>query len=201
MSQHPLIDAERIAAQGHSRGGSAVLMASMRNFADPIIGLNNGFVAIYSVYPWCGHQFKNSLTGDTQVRAIVGEIDNWVSIKQIETQIEAINKNGGKATMRVVEGAHHSFDRYEPVHHMPEARVAPEAPILFLEDSGAMIDPETKQADPYLVDYDIFVHAMKKGYGRLGADIGGIGDQPEIFKKDMFEFYSQHLILEEATGD
>ena len=103
--------------------------------------------------------------------------------------------------MRVVEGPHHSFDRNEPVHHMPEARVAPEAPILFLEDSGAMIDPETKQADPYLVDYDIFVHAMKKGYGRLGADIGGIGDQPEIFKKDMLEFYSQHLILEEATGD
>ena len=29
LSQHPLIDAQRIAAQGHSRGGSAVLMASM----------------------------------------------------------------------------------------------------------------------------------------------------------------------------
>ena len=55
-----------------------------------------------------------------------------ISIKQIETQIEAINRNGGKAAMRIVDGAHHSFDRYEPVHHMPEARVAPEAPILFL---------------------------------------------------------------------
>ena len=201
LSQHPLIDAERIAAQGHSRGGSAVLTASMRNFADPIIGSDSGFVAVYSVYPWCGHQFKNSQIGDTQVRAIVGEIDNWVSIKQIETQIEAINRNGGKAAMRIVDGAHHSFDRYEPVHHMPEARVAPEAPILFLEDSGKMIHPETKQGDPDLVDYDIFVHAMKQGYGRLGADIGGIDDQPEIFKKDMLKFYSQHLILEEATGE
>ncbi len=201
LSQHPLIDAERIAAQGHSRGGSAVLTASMRNFADPIIGSESGFAAIYSVYPWCGHQFKNSQTGDTQVRAIVGEIDNWVSIKQIETQIEAINGNGGKAVMHVVDGAHHSFDRYEPVHHMPEARVSPEAPILFLDDSGAMIHPETRQADPDLVDYDIFVHAMKQGYGRLGADIGGIDGQPEIFKKDMLEFYSQHLILEEVMGE
>ena len=201
MSQHPLIDAQRIAAQGHSRGGSAVLMASMRNFADPIIGSDSGFVAVYSVYPWCGHQFKNSQTGDTQVRAIVGEIDNWVSIKQIETQIEAINGNGGKAAMRIVDGAHHSFDRYELVHHMSEARVAPEAPILFLEDSGEMIHPETKQANRDLVDYDIFVHAMKQGYGRLGADIGGIDGQPEIFKKDMIEFYSQHLILGEATGE
>ena len=201
LSQHPLIDAERIAAQGHSRGGSAVLMASMRNFADPIIGSESGFAAIYSVYPWCGHQFKNSQTGDTQVRVIVGEIDNWVSIKQIETQIQAINENHGKATMRIVDGAHHSFDRYEPVHHMSEARVAPEAPILFLEDSGAMIDPETKQPNADLVDYDIFVHAMKQGYGRLGADIGGIGDQPEIFKKDMLGFYSQCLNLKEAQSE
>jgi hypothetical protein len=84
---------------------------------------------------------------------------------------------------------------------MSEARVAPEAPILFLEDSGEMIHPETKQANPDLVDYDIFVHAMKQGYGRLGADIGGIDGQPEIFKKDMIEFYSQHLILGEATGE
>ena len=82
-----------------------------------------------------------------------------------------------------------------------EARVAPEAPILFLEDSGAMIDPETKQPNADLVDYDIFVHAMKQGYGRLGADIGGIGDQPEIFKKDMLEFYSQCLNLKEAQSE
>ena len=198
LCEHPLIDAEKIAAQGHSRGGSAVLMASIRNFADPILGSNKGFAAIYSVYPWCGHQFKNSQTGTTQVRAIVGEIDNWVSIKQIETQIEAINENGGKATMSVVEGAHHSFDRHEPVHTIPTARVAPEAPITFLEDDGAMIDPQTQQANPDLVDYDIFVHAMKQGYGRLGADLGGTGDQPEIFKKDMLNFYAQHLIMKEA---
>ena len=42
---------------------------------------------------------------------------------------------------------------------------------------------------------------MKQGYGRLGADIGGIGDQPEIFKKDMLEFYSQCLNLEEAQSE
>ena len=201
LCEHPLIDAEKIAAQGHSRGGSAVLMASMRNFADPVIGSNKGFTAIYSVYPWCGHQFKNSQTGTTQVRAIVGEIDNWVSIKQIKTQIEAINENGGKATMSIVDGAHHSFDRYEPVHAIPTARVAPDAPITFLEDDGAMIDPQTQKANQDLVDYDIFVHAMKQGYGRLGADLGGIGEQPEIFKKDMLDFYSQHLTLKESTGE
>jgi dienelactone hydrolase len=198
LCEHPLIDTKKIAAQGHSRGGSAVLMASMRHFADPLIGSGNGFSAIYSVYPWCGHQFKNPQTETTQVRAIVGEIDNWVSIKQIETQIEAIKENGGEATMRIIDGAHHSFDRHEPVHAIPTARVAPDAPITFLEDDGAMLDPQTQEANPDLVDYDIFVHAMKQGYGRLGADLGGIGDQPEKFKKDMLDFYAQHLMSKEA---
>ena len=61
-----------------------------------------------------------------------------------------------------------------------------------------MIDPQTQQANPDLIDYDIFVYAMKQGYGRLGADLGGIGDQPEIFKKDMLDFYAQNLISKEA---
>ena len=61
-----------------------------------------------------------------------------------------------------------------------------------------MIDPQTQEANPDLVDYDIFVYAMKQGYGRLGADLGGTGDQPEIFKKDMLNFYAQHLIMKEA---
>ena len=30
---------------------------------------------------------------------------------------------------------------------------------------------------------------------------GEVYTQPEIFKKDMLKFYSQHLILEEATGE
>ena len=197
LCKNPAIDITKIAAQGHSRGGSAVLMSAMRHFADPIIGVNNGFAAIYSVYPWCGHQFKNSQTGKTQIRVIVGEIDNWVSIKQIKTQIETINVNGGKATMRIVDGAHHSFDRHELVHKIPTARVSPEAPVVFLEDGGEMIDPQTQKANSDLVDYDIFVQSMKQGYGRLGADLGGIDNQPEIFKKDMLDFYAQHLISNE----
>ena len=32
------VDPDRISAQGHSRGGSAVTIAAMRRFADPIVG-------------------------------------------------------------------------------------------------------------------------------------------------------------------
>src|SRR4029079_19026144 len=36
LSAHPEIDAGRIGAQGHSRGGSAVLTAATRRFADAV---------------------------------------------------------------------------------------------------------------------------------------------------------------------
>ena len=38
LADHDAIDADRISAQGHSRGGSAVLTAAVRSFADPIVG-------------------------------------------------------------------------------------------------------------------------------------------------------------------
>ena len=42
LSGHPEIDATRIGAQGHSRGGSAVLTAATRRFADAVIGKGRG---------------------------------------------------------------------------------------------------------------------------------------------------------------
>ncbi len=38
----PEIDATRIGAQGHSRGGSAVLTGGARRFADAVVGPGNG---------------------------------------------------------------------------------------------------------------------------------------------------------------
>ena len=54
----PEIDASRIGAQGHSRGGSAVLTAATRRFADAVIGPGSGLKGVLAAYPWSGHQFQ-----------------------------------------------------------------------------------------------------------------------------------------------
>jgi dienelactone hydrolase len=56
LSDHPEIDAFRIGAQGHSRGGSAVLTAATRRFADAVVGAGAGFRSVLAAYPWSGHQ-------------------------------------------------------------------------------------------------------------------------------------------------
>ncbi|MGI9644302.1 MAG: dienelactone hydrolase family protein [Ilumatobacteraceae bacterium] len=194
LADHPRVDAGRISAQGHSRGGSAVICAADRRFADAAVGPDVGFAGVYAVYPWCGHQFAHPAIGST-VRAIVGERDDWVSVQQVQAQVQAIRLAGGDASVRVVGGAAHSFDRLETPHKLEDASVAPGAPTVYLADDGAMIDPLTGESDPALTDRDAFIAAMEAGFGRRGATIGGIDDQPETFRADMLAFHTKLFTL------
>ena len=193
LADHDAIDADRISAQGHSRGGSAVLTAAVRNFADPIVGNGLALAGVYAVYPWCGHQFAHPDVGPTRVRAIVGDQDDWLSVQQVQSQVQAINLTGGEASIRVVGGASHSFDRSEELHEIPEASVAPGAPTTYIDDAGSMIDSLTGGPDASITDRDMFMAAIDAGKGRLGAHIGSIGAQPEIFRQDMLAFHASVL--------
>ncbi|MEM8620124.1 MAG: dienelactone hydrolase family protein [Actinomycetota bacterium] len=190
LAARPEVDPMRVAAQGHSRGGSAVTIASCRRFADAIVGSDIALAATYAVYPWCGQQFLDPSIGPTNVRAIIGDLDEWCSVQQVQAQIQAMRLSGGAATIRVVPGAHHSFDRHEPVHTIEEASVAPAAPTTMLGDDGAMIPAGNDRPDPDLVDGDVFRTSVTAGLGRLGAAIGGTAGQPELFRRDMLDFYA-----------
>ncbi len=193
LADHDAVDADRICAQGHSRGGSAVLTAAVRAFADPMVGPDLALAGVYAVYPWCGHQFARPDVGPTRIRAIVGDRDDWLSVQQVQAQVQAIGLLGGDASIRVVGGAWHSFDREEELHEIPEASVAPGAPTTFIDDDGAMVDPRTGRPDPTLTDHDTFMVGIDAGYGRWGAHIGSIGDQPALFREDMLAFHTSVL--------
>lgn len=187
------VDATRISAQGHSRGGSAVTIAAMRRFADPILGPDTAFAGVYAVYPWCGHQFLDPRVGRTVYRAIIGELDEWVSVQEAQAQTHAIQLTGAEASVRVVPNAHHSFDRLEDVSTIDDAAVAPTAPTVHLANDGAMINPRTGESDSDWCDYDAFVASMKGGHGRRGAALGGREGEPELFRADMLAFHRKVL--------
>ena len=193
LHNRPQIDSKRISAQGHSRGGSAVLTAAVRTFVDPILGSEYSLKSIYAVYPWCGHQFVNPNVGTTRVRAIVGEDDDWLSVQQVQSQIQAISISGGDASIRIVGGAAHSFDREEHLQLIPEASVSPHAPTIYLTPKGSMIDPHTGNDDVAATDRTYFVAAVEAGFGRRGAHIGGTEEQQGIFRNDMLAFHQSNL--------
>ncbi|MEO1056618.1 MAG: dienelactone hydrolase family protein [Actinomycetota bacterium] len=190
LRDRPEIDANRIAAQGHSRGGAAVTIASCRQFASPIVGPETSLAAAYAAYPWCGHQFTQPNIGSTRYRAIIGESDEWCSVQQVQAQVHAMQLTGGQASIRIVAHAHHSFDRAEDPHTIEEAAVAPTAPTVSLTSDGCMIDPIVGEPDPALTDTDVFMTAIVGGHGRRGAAIGGSQEDAGLFTEDMTTFYA-----------
>jgi len=186
------IDATRIGAQGHSRGGSAVLTAATRRFAAATGA--PALRAVYAAYPWCGHQFLDPAVGATRVRAIIGDRDEWCLPQQVQGHLHAVRLSGGDAGWRIVDGAQHSFDRGTAIELIETAAVSPGAPTAFVADDGAFVHPVSGDPDPSLTDRDLMVYALKAGYGRTGAHIGSRRGDAETFVRDMLEFWRQTLL-------
>ncbi|MEZ5263515.1 MAG: prolyl oligopeptidase family serine peptidase [Acidimicrobiales bacterium] len=193
LAARPEVDAARIGAQGHSRGGSAVVTAAMDRYAGAVVGEGLRLRAVYAAYPWCGQQFLRPSLGATTLRAIIGEHDDWCSPQQVQAHVHAMVLCGGDATFRLVAGAGHSFDRETPVEHIAEASVSPHAPTVYLDDDGAMIHPLTGRPDAALTDREVMRYAVKAGFGVRGARIGSSGDQPQVFREDMLGFWRTAL--------
>lgn len=198
LADRPEIDAERVGAQGHSRGGSAVLTAVTRRFADAVVGEGRGLRAALAAYPWSGQQFLDADIGDAEVRVLMGDADEWCSPMQVQAHCHAMRLAGGAATMRLVGGAQHSFDRDTPIEDIPDARVAPAAPTTYIGDDGAMLHPLAGTPDPALVDRDVMVYAMKAGFGKHGARIGSRPSDAALFREDMVVFWRRVLGPETA---
>jgi dienelactone hydrolase len=187
----PEIDADRIGAQGHSRGGSAVLTAATRRFADAVIGKDAAQQGVLAAYPWSGHRFFDPGVGITSVRVLMGDADEWCSPMQVQGHCQAIRLSGGDATMRLIAGAHHSFDRGTEITDVPAASVSPAAPTAYIADDGSLIHPVKDKGDPALVDRDLMVYALKAGYGRKGAKIGSRRGEAELFRDEMLAFWTR----------
>jgi len=187
------VDSSRIGAQGHSRGGSAVLSAACTYLSAAVDAPK--LRGVYAAYPWSGQQFLNPLIGDTRIRAVIGDQDDWCLPQQVQAHIQAMRLAGGDATMRMFGGAHHSFDRPTPVEHYEDATVAPSAPTVYIADDGAFIHPLSDKPDPELTDLEVFVYAAKAGYAKRGAHIAGGQEHSSEFYADMLTFWRSTMLV------
>lgn len=185
------VDPTRIGAQGHSRGGSAVLSAVCLITR---LQSEQTLAGVYAAYPWCGQQFLNPHIGATRVRSVVGDRDEWCLPQQVQGYMQAMRLTGGDATWRIFAGAQHSFDRETPVELIEDASVAPGAPTIYIDDDGAMVHPVTGLPDPALSERDLMLYGIKAGYGVRGARIGSSGTLAREFHDDMLAFWRDCLL-------
>src|SRR3546814_14690043 len=119
------IDPARVGALGGSRGGTAVMMAAAAPFAEAVLGPGKGLRAVVAGYPWCGTQFQSArLSGGAALLVLQGDRDDWVSLQPCQDAVHAMIVGAPAASMRIVPGALHAFDRAD-VPPTPSPRAIP----------------------------------------------------------------------------
>jgi len=110
----PRVKPDRIALQGWSNGGSAVLASMAPDDLALIPGDHpRGFRAALALYPGCGLQ--GHFKGDDYVpyaplRVFIGTHDEEVSLAACQKLTTASKAEGGDVAITVFEGATHDFD-------------------------------------------------------------------------------------------
>ncbi|MEM7078463.1 MAG: hypothetical protein AAF513_07540 [Pseudomonadota bacterium] len=178
----------RLGLQGHSRGGSAIQLATaMQKFT----AFKVPFAGVYAAYPWCGLQFLSPDVGATRVRSIIGDQDEWCSAQQVQGYTHSLVISGCAASCRIIAGAHHSFDRDTPLENVPDASVAPGAPTVFIDDDGTYLHPVAGRTPADTSERALMLYGIKAGYGVRGAHIGSREDDAELFHEDMILFWRE----------
>ena len=137
LAQQPEIDPARIGAQGHSRGGAAVLTAATRRFADAVLGRGRGpgrgarRVSVeWSPVPRPERRHHEDPRADGRSRRVV--------LAATGTGTPAGDAlAGGQVSLRIFSGAAHSFDRGTAVVRIDDAAISPGAPTTYLAADGA----------------------------------------------------------------
>ena len=189
------IDPARIGALGGSRGGTAVMMAAAKPFSEAILGKGKGLRAVVAGYPWCGTQFRNARLADgASLLVLQGDRDDWVSVQQCQNAVHAMIVAGQDASMRIVAGALHAFDRADvPPTRIPEAVTSTTFPTVYMDDTGVYYDLRTGKPDPALRPADFTGYAVSGGFVRKGVTIGSRPGDAEIFIDEMSSFLVRML--------
>lgn len=189
------IDAARIGALGTSRGGTAVMMAAAKPFSEAILGKGKGLRTVMAGYPWCGTQFRSArLVDGASLLVLQGDRDDWVSVQQCQDAVHAMIVAGQDASMRIVAGAAHAFDRTDvPPTHIPEAVTSTTFPTVYMDDEGVYYDLRSGKPDPALRPGDFTAYAVSGGFLRKGVTIGSRSGDARIFIGEMSEFFAEKL--------
>jgi dienelactone hydrolase len=192
LNRLPNIDPKRIGAMGYSRGGIAVIQAAMATLATPALGDLPHLSAVVAGWPWCGFQFSNPSVGQTALRMVAADHDDWASVVQCQAYFNAIRARSPSASMRIVRDAHHGFGYGMPEKKWPEAMKAMHAPVVYFDEHGVALNVWTGEPQPGMDDHGII--SQLASYITRGVTVGSKDGQMADFMQDFTQFFSLKLM-------
>lgn len=109
LSKHPRIDPARIALMGFSRGGQAVLYASLQRFQRMHAAVRP-FAAYIPFYPPCNTTFRGDTNVSGPIRIFHGAADNYVPVAPCRAYVARLRAAGRDVQLTEYPGAYHAFD-------------------------------------------------------------------------------------------
>jgi dienelactone hydrolase len=191
LRQHSAVDAKRIGAMGYSRGGTAVLQAAMTQLNRHALDGQTVPNAVLAAWPWCGYQLAQPSTGTVRLRMLAADKDNWASTLQTQAYFQAIQARNPSASFRLFKDARHGFGYGNPQTDLPDAMVALNAPILYFDPQGALLDPWSGAPVPDSDDHHI--RQLLMPFISRGVTVGSQGTQMADFMEDAVNFFSHSL--------
>jgi dienelactone hydrolase len=118
--------ADRVGLVGYSHGGWTVLAAmdtDVATRARSAAGARHGFAAAIAFYPECAAgAWNRSYRAVAPLLILAGGLDDWTPAAPCERLAERAHAQGQPVSIVVYPGAYHSFDTYNPVMRVAEAR-------------------------------------------------------------------------------
>jgi dienelactone hydrolase len=110
LAKHPRIDTQRIALMGFSRGGQAVLYASLKRF-HKMWNRSGVFAAYIPFYPDCATTFVSDTdVADRPIRIFGGTLDDYNPIVLCKAYVERLKAAGRDVQVTEFPNAPHAFD-------------------------------------------------------------------------------------------
>ena len=115
LAENPKIDIENVAITGWSLGGGVTLFSGWKPIMDAIDS-DYKFAAHLAFYPPCFAEPSVLEFTDSPMHILIGEIDEWTPADAcIELTSLLKESQINNVGITVYKGAHHSFDRDEPI--------------------------------------------------------------------------------------
>ena len=151
IAKHPRIDPDRIAIMGFSRGGQAVLYASLKRFQRMHGPTGAAFAAYIPFYPECSTTYlDDDDVVDKPIRIFHGSADDYNPAAPCRSYVERLLKAGNDVQLAEYAGAQHVFDWAMLKTPMKLAQAQTTRRCQLEETAnGRIINSETKQTFTY----------------------------------------------------
>jgi dienelactone hydrolase len=152
LAKHPRVDSARIALMGFSRGGQAVLYASVNRFQQTWNKSGVDAVAYIPFYPDCMTRYVGDTEiADRPVRIFVGAPDDYNPAGPCKAHAERLRAAGRDVQFTEYPNAPHSFDN--PLNAQPP-RVSPNSQtvrncVIREDAAGTLINTATNEPFSY----------------------------------------------------